>query len=64
MSLIPGCSIGVREKIQAMPSVGVRGEANVGRNKCVEWACNKKVVILHNENKILPKLELNLKADS
>ena len=42
VSLIPGCSIGIREKILATPSVGVRGEAHVHRNKHVGWASSKK----------------------
>ena len=42
MNLIPGCSVGVREKILAMPSVGVGGKAHVCRNKCADLASCKK----------------------
>ena len=42
MSLIPGRGIGVREKIQATPSVGVGGEAHVCRNKRTDWSSSKK----------------------
>ena len=44
--MIPGCGIGVREKIIATPSVGmgvrVGGKAHVCRNKKVNWASSKK----------------------
>ena len=42
MSSIPGHGLRVREKILAMPSMGVGGETHVRRNKCVEWASVKK----------------------
>ena len=42
MSSIPGRVIGVREKIVATPSVGVRGKTHVLRNKRTDWASSKK----------------------
>ena len=48
MSSIPGCGIGVREKILATPSVGVGGEAHVRRNKCTDWASSKKTSMRWN----------------
>ena len=42
MSLIPGCGIGVREKIIAKPSVVVEGKAHVRGNKHVNLASSKK----------------------
>ena len=41
VSLIPGRSIGVREKILAMPSVGVLDETPVHRYKRVDWVSSK-----------------------
>ena len=41
MNLIPGRNLGVREKILAMPSVGVGGKAHVCRNKCADLASSK-----------------------
>ena len=42
VNLIPGFNKGVREKIPAMPSVGVGGETHVCRYKQSNWASSKK----------------------
>ena len=42
MSLIPGSGIGAREKILAMPSVGVLSKTHVHIFKCLDWASGKK----------------------
>ena len=45
MSLIPGRRKGVREKILAMLSVGVRAETHVRRNECAVWGSSKKATL-------------------
>ena len=42
MSSIPGSGIGVREKILAMPSLGVGGKTHVHRNKCADWVSRRR----------------------
>ena len=42
MSLIPGRSIRVREKILATPSTGVEGKTHVRRNKCADCASRRR----------------------
>ena len=48
MSLFPGHSIGVREKIRAMPSVRVWGKKHVRCNKCADWASSKRSFTCRN----------------
>ena len=58
MSLIPCCSIGVREKILAIPSVEEGGKTNVHRYKDADWASIKKIkkLNLKNESTVVTSL--------
>ena len=42
VSSVPGCDIGVRGKIIAMPSAGVGGKTHEQINKCADWASSPK----------------------
>ena len=57
MSSIPGCGIGVREKIVATPSVGVGGKTHVHRNKRTDWVSSKKQKKLNTRHKVVAAVD-------